>query len=91
MRAQGVPYTTIATRLGKGLSNCSMHFMRMQEKAAAENWNPEMDSALKKAYQQKRTELWKSVANEMGNQTSWKVIEQRVFEIGKKGLHGASN
>ena len=91
MRAQGVPYSTIATRLGKGVSNCKMHFMRMQDKVAAKNWTAEMDRALEKAYQQKRMELWKLVANEMGCQTNWKVIEQRVFEIGKKGLNGASN
>jgi hypothetical protein len=61
----------------------------VQEKATAENWTAERDNALKEAYQKKRAELWKVLANEMDSQTSWKVIEQRIFKIRRKGLNGA--
>ena len=86
MRTERLSWHSISERLGKKSSTCRMHWVKLQQVVAKQEWSDEADEALKNAYKRKKGDMWSMLATEMGFQGNWRVMESRVFELGKKGL-----
>jgi len=86
LRAQNVPWAMISERVGKKKTTCHMRYVKLQEKAAEHEWTTENDTLLREAYKKSKSDIWNIVTTKMGVNCNWKVVENRVFELGKKGL-----
>jgi hypothetical protein len=47
-------------------------------------WDKGMDGRLVKAYAARREGIWTALGQEVG--VSWRAVESRVFDLGKKKL-----
>ena len=86
MRSQGLSWNEISLHFGRKIVTCHAHFTKLHEKATKGAWSAETDLALKGCYEKRKAEFWKNIANDMGSNYNWKVLEDRAFELGKKGL-----
>jgi len=81
-----VSWDQISKALGKNQTTCRMHLKSLEEKATMAAWSEDMELAFKQSYQKKKGEIWKIVAMDMGYNCTWAVLENKAFELGKKGL-----
>ena len=86
MRQQNIPFSEIAKRLGKKPITCSVHLGRIRRRFAARAWDDDMERGFRAAYERKKREFYKSIADEIGFNGDWRVLEvkARSYESEKK-------
>jgi hypothetical protein len=87
MRGEGVSWDIIAETIGKPRTTCRERFAKLEKTHVEENWSQENDEAFKAAYQKKKGDMWAILANEMGFQGNWRILEGKAGKLlifGKK-------
>ena len=82
LKSNGKGLTKIAELMYIPYTCCWRRYNELMAKGV--DWNAELDQKLKKSYQIRREEMWKSVADDIG--VPWRAAEDRAWDLGKKGF-----
>jgi hypothetical protein len=81
MRGEGASWDLVSEMIGKPRTTCRGRVAKLEKIVVEQNWSQENDEALKAAYQKKKRDMWAILANEMGFQGNWRVLEEKGAKI----------
>lgn len=81
MRGESASWDLVSETIGKPRTTCHGRFAKLEKVVVEQNWSQENDEALKAAYQKKGGDMWTILANEMGFQGNWRVLEAKAAKL----------